>query len=219
MKQASLITAVLIVMAAAVAFSFHGKQGSGGIVDDSSYKYGALLADHEHELDSLPELLRAKVLKSIKESENRVIEDEASLREEFPDSALLPFKFSSKIELFDGLEGGHSVLVSNYEYTGGAHGNTRFESYNVSDGGDVPLSSLVKRPFDKVVKEIMEQLERKNGVGGYFEDGLERYQSFDDFETWNIGKKGGKKVITITFPLYTVASFSKGVQVVEFDAE
>lgn len=213
-----MITAVLIVMVAAVAFSLHDKQGNGG-VDDRSYQYGALLAGHEDELDSLPENLRDKILKSIKESEARVIESETSLREEFPDSALLPFKFSSKIELFDGLDNGHSVLVSRYEYTGGAHGNVHFESYNVSDGGDVPLSSIVKRPFDEVAKEITEQLERKHGVGGYFEEGLERYESYDDFETWNISKKGGKKVITITFPLYTVASFSKGVQVVEFDAE
>jgi len=218
MKKASLIIAVLVVVAT-ITFSFHGKQGSGGSVDDSSYKYGALLAGHEDELDSLPENLRDNILKSIKESQARVMESETSLREEFPDSALLPFKFSSKIELFDGLEDGHSVLVSNYEYTGGAHGNTYFESYNVSDGGDVPLSSIVKRSFDEVVTEIKEQLESKNGVGGYFEEGLERYRSFDDFEVWNISKKGGKKVITITFPLYTVASFSKGIQVVEFDAE
>lgn len=218
-KQAPLITAVLTVMVAAVAFSFHGKQDSGGIADDGSCKYGASLADHEDELDSLPENLRDKIVKSIKESEARVMESETSLREEFPDSALLPFKFSSRIALFDGLDNGHSVLVSNYEYTGGAHGNAHFESYNVSDGEDVPLSSIVKRPFDEVIKEIKEQLESKNGVGGYFEEGLEKYQSFDDFETWNISKKGGGKVITITFPLYTVASFSKGVQIVEFDAE
>lgn len=205
--------------AAAVAFSLHGKQVGGGIVGDSSCKYGAPLAGHEDELDSLPKNLRDKILKSIKESEARVMESEASLREEFPDSALLPFKFSPKIELFDGLDNGHSVLISKYQYTGGAHGNTYFESYNVSDGGDVSLSSIVKRPFDEVIKEIMEQLESKNGVGGYFEDGLERYKSYDDFGTWNISKKGGKKVITITFPLYTVASFSKGIQVVEFDAE
>jgi len=219
MKKASLITTVLVVVVAAVAFSFHGKQGGGGIVGDGSYGYGALLADHEQELDSLPENLRAEILRSIKESADRVIESETSLREEFPDSALLPFKFSANIELFDGLEDGHSVLIRRYEYTGGAHGNTYFESYNVSEGEDVPLSSLVKRPFDKVVEEITEQLETKNGVGGYFEDGLERYRSFDDFETWNISKKGGRKVITITFPLYTVASFSRGVQMVEFDAE
>ena len=95
MNKILLVIIILIVLA--VVFSFYNKKEVGDKDMGDSYKYGTLLAEYEKELDSLPRDLRKRILRSIRKSELVVLENEKELMEEFPDSGLLPFIFSSDI--------------------------------------------------------------------------------------------------------------------------
>ena len=110
----------------------------------------------------------------VKKRKDRIIESAmwyARQDEEFSQS-LLPLAREITIErvVFDKYEG---ILIKDWAYTGGAHGNTRYAAYNLRNGKDVSLTEyLSDRGYSE--EQALELLNKKNKYSGI--------SSFNDFK-------------------------------------
>ena len=134
----------------------------------------------------------------------KVYDGAMRLRQEFPDSALLPFDFSVDLKR-DVISEYESILLAEHTYTGGAHGNTTYQYYNFKNNASLTLSEyLAERGVQEeyLFTLINEQLVR---------DGYNKIETLTD-TPWLIHQANAKNPIGIRFifPPYTVASFATG---------
>lgn len=107
-----------------------------------------------------------------------------------------------------------SMTVTNYQYTGGAHGFTIKTPYNFNlvTGKEITFEDLFKENSDykKVInKEIQKQIKKE--PNRFFPDEVELFSGINDKQSFYI--EDGKLVIY--FGLYEIAPYSSGI--VEFE--
>ena len=140
----------------------------------------------------------------IQQRYHKVRLEAVDLQKEFPDSALLPFEFEVTPEqtVTGEYEG---ILLTEYTYTGGAHGNTTYRYFNFRDGNSLTLIEyLEERGVQKeyVLTLVNEYLVR---------DGYETVETLNDIP-WQVHQSNAENPIGIRFifPPYAVAPFSAG---------
>ena len=72
-----------------------------------------------------------------------MLTDAQDLKDEFPDTALLPYTLDIQIDrlVIDPYE---SILINRWAYTGGAHGNSAYTYYNLKDNEDIAFSRYLE---------------------------------------------------------------------------
>ena len=107
-----------------------------------------------------------------------------------------------------------SLYLDNYEYRGGAHGNTirTSQNWNLSLGRMIPLWQLYQNnPYfilyilREIIKQIKNQIE--NGTNYYFENLGELVIETFNPKNYYLTEKG----ITIFFNQYDIAPYSSGI--------
>lgn len=144
------------------------------------------------------------VKKRKEEITNGAIEHER----EFPESrALLPYVLEITIErlVLDAYE---SILITDYAYTGGAHGNTIYAYYTLRDGKDVSLTEyLSDRGYSK--EHLLELVNK-----GIVRDTKNKYKTIESFNdvAWQVHAPDSEKPIgiRIIFPPGTIEAYAAG---------
>lgn len=149
-------------------------------------------------------LKQRSVEEYIKTRKQDIIDSATDLRQEFPDSALLPFTLDITVGR-TVLNEYESILVTERAYTGGAHGNVQYVYYNLRNGSSITLVDYLK---DRETSEaqlltlINERLRQ---------DAYEVIKDLEDVP-WQVYTRENEQSIgiRILFPPYAVASFSEG---------
>ena len=144
--------------------------------------------------------------------EYRDIKDSAEkTKEEFPDTVLLPYQFIVEVDQ-RVVKPYESILITDYRYTGGAHGITTYTQYNLRNGKDIPFEAyLLDIGYDE--KELLQRVNQflKDNQHDTLE---ELYLPFGQPKRrlpWRIQQReGGSMGIDLIFPPYSVAAYVFG---------
>ena len=166
-------------------------------------------------LKQYPEVQK-EVQKVIEEGKRDTQEDAQSLFREFPESNLLPYKFYvEEVKLFShGRLNIVSIRMTVYYYTGGAHGQRNYYSWNWSktEKKFTSLDEVISSDkFEKLVKHTRRILFEKQKQDDEYDKQRktniqEGVSQPEDFKIWNFDRDG----ITFTFPEYQTASYIAG---------
>ncbi len=161
-------------------------------------------------------IIQKEVEKIIKKEKEAIIKDAESLFQEFPTTALLPYSLHvQELKLFKhDKQDVVSVRMAIRIYTGGAHGNKFYYSWNWDRQKNkfISLDEVVSPEqftnlVSKVRSALIEQRKRNYEYSKQMQTQIEEGTSGkDDFKVWNFKKNG----IEFTFPEYQVASFAEG---------
>ena len=161
-------------------------------------------------------MIQQKVNQIIREHKKDIVEDAKSLFQEFPRSALLPYKLY--IEELKQFKPNDQDIVSLrmviYTYTGGAHGIRNYYSWNWSKQKKRFLSLdeiITSEQFAALVKHTRQILFERQKQGDKYDKhrkiNIQRGVSKkEDFKVWNFNRNG----IVFIFPEYQVASYAEG---------
>ena len=165
------------------------------ILIDFQYEKPAWLEGH---------LKQRSIEEYIKQKKQEITDSATDLRQEFPDTALLPFILDITVDR-TVLNEYESILVTESAYTGGAHGNVQYIYYNLHNGNSITLVDYLK---DKGTSEaqlltiINERLRQ------------DVYEAIEDLEDvpWQVHTRENEQSIgiRILFPPYAGAPFSEG---------
>ncbi len=140
----------------------------------------------------------------VRKRKNKLTEEAVELKEEFPESNLLPYQLHITIErtVVDAYE---SVLITDYYYTGGAHGNTQYHYYNLLNGKDISLTEYLSHKQsteEDLLKRVNARLQN------------DKHQTIDSFNDvpWQVHHPENEEQIgiRILFPPYAVAAYAVG---------
>lgn len=161
-------------------------------------------------------IIQQEVKKIIKHKKESIAKEAEELLQEFPNTALLPFELQVKeLKLFEhDKQDIVSVRMAMRIYTGGAHGNYFYYSWNWDKQRNkfVSLNELITpKQFQALIKYVRYVIfERRKQNDKYDEKLLKEIErgtsKEEDFKVWNFKKDG----IEVTFPEYQVASFAEG---------
>lgn len=108
-----------------------------------------------------------------------------------------------------------SLYYDQYEFTGGAHGNTirKGDTWDLDRGVRMMLSDLFKPNYDYrnvIIKTIENEAQRRQAAGQvlYLDDLSENIIKFYDDENFYLSENG----VVIFYPLYTIAPYAAGIQ-------
>ena len=158
--------------------------------------------------------IKQKVEEIIEKKKEEITKDAESLFQEFPTTALLPYSLHvQELKLFEhDKQNIVSVKMALRIYTGGAHGNKLYYSWNWDRQKNQFLSLdevLSQEQFANLVEHVQQNLieQRKKNDDEEIQAQIEAGASTrEDFKIWNFKKDG----IEIVFPEYQVASFAEG---------
>ena len=108
-----------------------------------------------------------------------------------------------------------SIIVDNYQYTGGAHGNTTYKYYNLKNKKDISFEEYLAE-IGYSEQELLQLVNRrlKNDPGtfdGSFLKSLEDFKNKDQGYPWQIHQRSeGSMGITLMFPEYSVGPYAAG---------
>ena len=152
----------------------------------------------------------------IQKKKKEIKKEAEQLFREFPTTALLPFRLQVKeLKLFKhDKQDIVSVRMAIRIYTGGAHGNKFYYSWNWDKQKNTFMSLdevVSSERFTNLVKQVrnalIEQRKKNYEYDKQMQIQIERGTSKkEDFKIWNFKKDG----IEVTFPEYQVASFAEG---------
>ena len=161
-------------------------------------------------------LIEREVNKIIKNYKKEIVKDAEKLFQEFPSSALLPYKvYVEELKKFKPNDQDIiSVRMSIYTYTGGAHGRKSYYYWNWSEKRKKFLSLdevISSKQFTSLIRHTRRILfEQQKRGDEYDERRKSNIQSGvskkEDFKVWNLNRNG----IVFVFPEYQVAAYSEG---------
>ena len=158
------------------------------------------------------------IASSLERTATAIHEGAQELKKEFPDSALLPYRFETffkknTVNQFD------NITIQSATYTGGAHSNYSVLTFVFKEDEIVTLESFVRAIGVPTSEAFVERINENLQADGRFENSLakpyklEEGQTLDDlFPAWqSIQNEEGKIGVRIIFPLYSVGPFSEGL--------
>lgn len=108
-----------------------------------------------------------------------------------------------------------SLYFDQYEYTGGAHGNTvrSSDTWNLQNGRRIMLGQLFRYPFHYkpyIIKTIINQIEKQieSGDNPYFEEYKKNVATYFNPSSFYLTNKG----IVIYFQQYEIAPYASGIR-------
>ena len=160
--------------------------------------------------------IQKEVKKIIDENKTEIAKDAEELFQEFPNTALLPYKFHvEELKKFKPYNQDIvSVRMLTYTYTGGAHGGRNYYSWNWSKTKKKFLSLdevISLKQFAFIVKQardiLFKQQKQDDEYDKHRKMHIQRGTSKkEDFKIWNLDRNG----IVFVFPEYQVASYAAG---------
>ncbi len=108
-----------------------------------------------------------------------------------------------------------SIIVDNYQYTGGAHGNTRYEYYNLKNKKDISFEEYLAE-IGYSEQELLQLVNRRlkndpRTSDGSFLKSLEDFKNKDQGYPWQIHQRNeGSMGITLILPEYSVEPYAAG---------
>lgn len=136
-------------------------------------------------------------------------------------STLPPFEFILESEIFFS-KSIISVLLKDYLYSGGAHGNTNLKTFNYNTEYDkfLSITDLIKDSYNNIARECRTQLENNLIINNEIlstPSEIEQMQIMinegtfpqtGNFEIFTVDKN----IVTVYFEPYSVAPYSYGIQ-------
>lgn len=108
-----------------------------------------------------------------------------------------------------------SLYYDQYEYTGGAHGNTvrTGNTWDLNKASLINLSDLFAKDYDykKVIIKAVEAEAQRRKISGkvdYFDNLNENIVKFYDDKNFYLSENG----VVVFYPLYTIAPYVAGIQ-------
>lgn len=154
---------------------------------------------------------------SLQENARLIIDELLEISNEVNSS--VPYEAEMSYEIKENSFGITSILLKKYTYTGGAHGNTTLETYNISEKNlklinfEAFFNENAQSYFEMKINDAIENKERvKNTIG-------EEVVFFENPEV-NIKNtvmyfEGDS--VKFVFPLYDLAPYSSGMPIFKFD--
>ena len=149
-------------------------------------------------------LKQGSIEEYIKKRKKEITDGAIDLRQEFPNSPLLPFDLDIIVDRAV-LDAHESILITEREYTGGAHGNMQYIYYNLHNGNSITLTDYLKNRGTSETQLLMlinERLRR------------DEYEAIENLENvpWQAHTRKNEQSIgvRILFPPYAVGPFSAG---------
>jgi hypothetical protein len=126
--------------------------------NDNSFTYPILKTKNEKLKQNIDNIV-GKYIKKFKKSSAKA--DVISTLKDMPDISL-SYEDTTTIELHALTKNTFTLSVSNYNFTGGAHGNysTQYYNYNIQDGTEVGLKNILISGYSKRLKKIAEKAYR-----------------------------------------------------------
>ena len=161
-------------------------------------------------------MIQQEVKQIIKKYKEEITKDAEALFQEFPKSALLPYKlYIEEIKQFkpdnpDII----SVRMIIYTYTGGAHGGKNYYNWNWSNRKKKFLSLdevITSKQFATLITHTRDTLFERQKQGDEYDKHRKKHiqrgtSKKEDFKVWNLNQSG----IVFVFPEYQVASYAAG---------
>ena len=159
-------------------------------------------------------IIQQEVEKIINNKKEEITKSAEGLFQEFPNTVLLPFELQVKeLKLFKhDRQDIVSIRMAIRIYTGGAHGNKFYYSWNWDrqKNNFISLNELITpEQFQTLIKYVRHVLSEKQSqhYDHFLKSWIERGTSKEeDFKVWNFEKDG----IEVTFPEYQVGPFAAG---------
>ncbi|WP_282941596.1 DUF4163 domain-containing protein [Paenibacillus sp. RC67] len=145
----------------------------------------------------------AKDLDAIKSQAKEGLED--ATQNGYP---FRPYSVDVKYEVKTNANHTLSIKVYTYSYTGGAHGMTRIDTYNVKDSDQaaaITLSDIFGGNYKDVINQQV-KAEIAKSPENYFSDEFNEFKGISDDQTFYI--ENGKAVIV--FSAYEIAPYAAG---------
>ena len=161
-------------------------------------------------------VIQKEIKKIIEENKEGIAKDAEELLQEFPKTALLPYKFHvEELKQFKPYNQDIvSVRMLTYTYTGGAHGGRNYYSWNWSKTKKKFLSLdevITPKQFTFIVKQARDNLFKQQKQDDEYDKHRKMHiqrgtSKKEDFKIWNLDRKG----FVFVFPEYQVASYAAG---------
>ena len=210
-KVLSAIIAVLIIFF--ITFLFI-RQKANVILDEDIFSF-------EYEKPSwLTGHIKESAIETYISNEYREIKRSAEeLYQEFPDTNLrhrLVIKVSRTV-----IPPYESIIVDNYQYTGGAHANTQYKYYNLKNNKDILFEEYladISYSEQKLLKLINQRLKNDSRTfDNRFLKSLEDFKNKNQGYPWQIHQRDeGSMGTTLIFPEYSVAPYAVGTMKYSF---
>ncbi len=134
------------------------------------------------------------------------------LYQEFPDTNLryrLVIKVSRTV-----VPPYESIIIDNYQYIGGAHGNTQYKYYNLKNNKDILFEEYladISYSEQKLLKQINQRLKNDSRTfDNRFLKSLEDFKNKNRYP-WQVHQRDeGSVGITLIFPAYSIAPYASG---------
>ena len=129
-------------------------------------------------------------------------------------SSLLPFQLVIEVSR-TVVHPYESIIVDNYQYTGGAHGNTTYKYYNLKNKKNISFEEYLAE-IDYSEQELLQLVNRRlkndpKTFDGSFLKSLEDFKNKDWGHIWKIHQRDdGSMGIALIFPEYSVGPYAAG---------
>ncbi|TLX76498.1 DUF3298 and DUF4163 domain-containing protein [Labilibacter sediminis] len=148
---------------------------------------------------------------SIQNKLNSLVHEFEKLSNSIPDTFYRPYQMIVDYEYKSAYKKYLSVSFSIYQFTGGAHGNTFYQTYlyDTSKGQLLSLNDILpKGTFAELRSQVKAKLKAKLSYQDFIDDGTESIESFERFLVTDSS-------VIFLFQPYDVAPYSEGSQQVE----
>ena len=156
---------------------------------------------------------------SLQENARLIIDELLESTEDLKQST--PYEAEMSYEIKENSFGVTSIVVEKYTYTGGAHGNTTLETYNIGDK-DLKLINFesffndnAQSYFEMKINDAIENKERVKNING---------EEVIFFENPEVNIKNAViyfegDSVKFVFPLYDLAPYSSGMPIFKFSKD
>ena len=144
------------------------------------------------------------ITKYVRNQYQNIANGAEKFQKDFPDSALLPYQL--KVDATRIITGEYeSILITDYRFTGGAHGNTTYTHHNLENGKDITLREYL-REMNVSEKELLIRVNKT-----LLNDSHSTIKTLTN-TPWQIQTKNKDSPlgIKLIFPPYAVASYAEG---------
>jgi len=168
------------------------------------------MADAKYQ-EELNKTIESRVLADLESMKQPAADDKASAEQD--DYPFRQHELNVSYEVkSDGNDGVLSILVSTYVYTGGAHGMTRVDSYNVRTEAEASALTLEQAlgqgGLGKANQAVRQQLQADPDT--YYPDAMKQFQGVARDQAFFV-EKG---VVNLVFQQYDIAPYASGVNYV-----
>lgn len=155
--------------------------------------------------------------KMLKFKENIILninKDAKAIGDYIKDKNFRQYMYTTNFKVYNTNMGLQSIVFTNYNYTGGAHGNTELTAYTINEktGEFVDIQKFLQQPERKILIEKIKKEMMKNKAK-YFSENMNNL-TLDGTTIYF-----DKDEIVVVYGLYSIAPYSSGMPTFRFKAK